>query len=444
MDVLVVGGRCAGAATALLLARRGARVLVVERGPAGADTLSTHALMRGAVVQLHRWGLLPAIAAAGTPAIARTTFDYHGDTVTVDISDKHGVASLVAPRRTVLDRILADAAREAGADVRYGHRLLGLHRDDSGRVSGATIGDLDGQTHPVQAGLVVGADGRHSLVARLTGAADCAAAGPRPRPSTATGPALAITDYRWLYGPDASAGVISDQRRRLRVRDRFRGRFAATFRPDVAAGFQQVLRRLDPALAAAVERDGSVAGLHGFGGQPGSFTQSHGPGWALVGDAAYFKDPLTAHGITDALLHAELLADAITAGSDAALAAYEARRTAVALPVFEATEAIASFDWTLEELRGLHTRLSRAMAKEIDAALAFFGQPSGDLAGPSLDHEISAGGRSAAGRASTNRNWRPSGETSELSGPLAITPPDADRPVRAADPAALDRAPRAG
>ena len=140
-----------------------------------------------------------------------------------------------------------------------------------------------------------------------------------------------------------------------------------------------------------------LAGLHGFGGQPGSFTQSHGAGWALVGDAAYFKDPLTAHGITDALLHAELLADAITAGGDAALAAYEARRTAVALPVFEATEAIASFDWTLEELRGLHTRLSRAMAKEIDAALALFGQPPGDLAGPLLDHD-DLGGRAGGSR----------------------------------------------
>jgi menaquinone-9 beta-reductase len=385
VDVLVVGGRCAGAATALLLARRGARVLVVERSPAGADTLSTHALMRGAVVQLHRWGLLPAIAAAGTPAIARTTFDYHGDTVTVDISDKHGVASLVAPRRTVLDRILADAARDAGAEVRYGQRLLGLHRDDRGRVSGATIGDLAGQTHSVQAGLVVGADGRHSLVARLTGAARLH--GGKAATGTVYGhwPGLGDHDYRWLYGPDASAGVIATNGGACVFATVAAADFAATFRPDVAAGFRQVLRRLDPALAEAVKRDGPIAGWHGFGGQPGSFMQSHGPGWALVGDAAYFKDPLTAHGITDALLHAELLADAITGGGDAALAGYQARRTAVALPVFEATEAIASFDWTLEELRGLHTRLSRAMAREIDTALAFFGQPFAEIAGPAPD-----------------------------------------------------------
>ena len=115
-----------------------------------------------------------------------------------------------------------------------------------------------------------------------------------------------------------------------------------------------------------------IAGLHGFGGQVGRFTRSQGPGWALVGDAAYFKDPLTAHGITDALLHAELLADAIGAGVDAALSRYEATRTALATPVFDATEAIAGFAWSFDELRGLHTRLARAMADEIDVALAAY------------------------------------------------------------------------
>ena len=134
--------------------------------------------------------------------------------------------------------------------MRYGHRLLGLHRDDRGRVSGATIGDLDGQTHSVQAGLVVGADGRHSLVARLTGAARLRSG----RAATATvyghWPGLGDHDYRWLYGPDASAGVISTNGGACVFATVSAAAFAATFRPDVAAGFQQVLRRLDPALAS--------------------------------------------------------------------------------------------------------------------------------------------------------------------------------------------------
>ena len=124
-DVVVVGARAAGAATAMLLARAGLRVLVVDRGRYGADTLSTHALMRGGVIQLHRWGLLDRIVAAGTPAITRTTFRYGAETIDIPIKPSHGVDALYAPRRTVLDPVLVDAAAAAGADVslrRHGHR----------------------------------------------------------------------------------------------------------------------------------------------------------------------------------------------------------------------------------------------------------------------------------------------------------------------------------
>src|SRR6476646_5773590 len=110
-DVLVVGARCAGAATAMLMARSGLRVLVIDRGRYASDTTSTHALMRGGVLQLHRWGLLPRIVAAGTPAVRVTAFHYGDDVVQVDIRPQHGVDALYAPRRTVLDTTLVDAAR---------------------------------------------------------------------------------------------------------------------------------------------------------------------------------------------------------------------------------------------------------------------------------------------------------------------------------------------
>src|SRR5690349_20357722 len=114
-DVIVVGARPAGATTALLLARQGLRVLVLDRGRPGAAAVSTHALMRGGVSQLTRWDLLDPIIAAGTPAVRRTRFHYPGETVTVSIKPAAGVDALYAPRRTVLDRILAEAAQEAGA-----------------------------------------------------------------------------------------------------------------------------------------------------------------------------------------------------------------------------------------------------------------------------------------------------------------------------------------
>ena len=89
-DVVIIGARCAGAATALLLARSGAKVLVIDRQAYGSDTMSTHALMRGAVVQLNRWGLIPSVVAARTPAIRSATFHYGDETVRVDVKPDHG------------------------------------------------------------------------------------------------------------------------------------------------------------------------------------------------------------------------------------------------------------------------------------------------------------------------------------------------------------------
>jgi NAD(P)-dependent dehydrogenase (short-subunit alcohol dehydrogenase family) len=109
-DVIIAGARCAGAATALLLARQGARVLVLDKSRYGTDTLSTHTLMRGAVLQLHRWGLLPAVAGAGTPPVRSTTFHLADAVTTIPVKPRHGVEALYAPRRSVLDAILALAA----------------------------------------------------------------------------------------------------------------------------------------------------------------------------------------------------------------------------------------------------------------------------------------------------------------------------------------------
>src|SRR5438445_616320 len=128
-DVVVVGARCAGAATAMLLARNGLDVALVDRAPAaGTDTLSTHALMRAGVIQLQRWGLLDQVVAAGTPAIRRTVFHYGDAATTVALKPFGGVDALYAPRRTVLDPLLVDAARDAGADVVFGMSVTGVGR----------------------------------------------------------------------------------------------------------------------------------------------------------------------------------------------------------------------------------------------------------------------------------------------------------------------------
>ena len=148
VDVVVVGARCAGAATALLLARAGARVVVVDKGRYGTDTLSTHALMRGAVLQLHRWGVLPAIAERGTPAVRSTTFGYTHEDVTVAIEPKYGIDALYAPRRMLLDGLLSAMAVESGAEVVYGVHVDGPVIDADGRVRGVTA-TAGGRRHTI-------------------------------------------------------------------------------------------------------------------------------------------------------------------------------------------------------------------------------------------------------------------------------------------------------
>jgi hypothetical protein len=133
---------------ALLLARAGARVVVVDRGRYGTDTLSTHALMRGAVLQLHRWGVLPAIVEQGTPPVSATTFVYGNDEITVPIEPKYGVDALYAPRRTLLDGLLSAVAVESGAEVIYGVSVDGLLTDSDGRVRGVTA-SAGGQRHTI-------------------------------------------------------------------------------------------------------------------------------------------------------------------------------------------------------------------------------------------------------------------------------------------------------
>src|SRR5512139_2547166 len=169
-DAVIVGARCAGASTALLLARAGLRVLLVDRGATETDTVSTHALMRGAVLQLDRWGVLGAIEAAGTPVIERTVFHYGAEVTPVDIAPRGGARGLYAPRRTVLDSVLVDAAREAGAEVRHGVILSELVWTRDGRVRGVVLTDRFGRVTRVDAAIVVGADGRRSTVAERVGA----------------------------------------------------------------------------------------------------------------------------------------------------------------------------------------------------------------------------------------------------------------------------------
>ena len=365
-DAVVIGARCAGAATAMLLARRGLRVLAVDRGRQGSDTLSTHALMRAGVLQLSRWGLLDAVIAAGTPAVRHAVFHYADEVVEVPVKPRNGVAALYAPRRTVLDSLLVDAAVDAGADVVHGVSLAGLTRDAGHRVSGALLADSEGRSEPVRAGIVIGADGVRSTVAQLVGARPYHVA--RHTTSVVYGywSGLDIQDYHFYYRPGVSAGAIPTNDGQVCVFASMPAqRFAQEIRLDVRAGYHRVIAETDGALADGLAGARLAGPLKGFAGEPGYFRQSWGPGWALVGDAGYFKDPITAHGISDALRDAELLARAVAERSDRALAEYQHLRDDLGRRLHDTSDDIASFEWSLEEVQRMHRALSEEMAREV-------------------------------------------------------------------------------
>jgi len=363
-DVIVVGARCAGAATAMLLARRGARVLVLDRAAPGSDTLSTHAIMRGGVLLLARWGLLGEVLRGGAPALRTTTFHYDDESVEVPIKPRFGVDCLVAPRRTLLDPILAAAARRAGADVQYGAAVRGLLRGPDGRVRGVAV-ERGGTVTEVSASLVIGADGVRSTVARLVDA-------PMTRVATATTaivygywPDLAFSGTNWFFRRGVAAGAIPTDGGLTCVFVAVPPARFEAMRGDLEAGAARALCEVAPELAELPLRPRHGA-LRPFAGRLGFLRRSHGPGWALVGDAGYFKDPLSAHGITDALRDADGLARAIAGDG---LAAYEEERDEASREMFELTERLASFQWDLEEVKLLHRGLSETMNTEV-AALA--------------------------------------------------------------------------
>jgi 2-polyprenyl-6-methoxyphenol hydroxylase-like FAD-dependent oxidoreductase len=381
-DVIIIGGRVAGASTALLLARTGVRVLVVERARRGADTVSTHALMRGGVLQLQRWGLLDRVAATGAPPVRQVTFHYGHDSMPVTLKPYAGVDALYAPRRTVLDALLVDAAEEAGTMFGFGLTMIDLARDGAGRVVGVVVRDHLGATWTERAGLVVGADGRASLVAKKVGAPTIVTGSHAAAYIYGYWPTADLDGYHWYYGDGLSAGVIP-------TNDGLACVFAAGPAAVLAARMRhsrpldaarELLARLDCRLSITAGGPGPV---RFFRGLPARLRRPHGRGWALVGDAGWWKDPLSTYGMTDAFRDAELLARAVVAGAASdhgmriALCRYQAERDRLALQMHPIVDQLASHQWDLAHVQQLLRGLSSVMADDVEAIRALDPAPFG-------------------------------------------------------------------
>lgn len=375
-DVVVVGARAAGASTAMLLARAGLSVVLLDRERPGADTLSTHALMRGGVLQLFRWGLLDQVVAAGTPLIRETTFHYADSDVTVAVKPSAGVDALYAPRRTVLDPILVAAAASAGVDVRYGNRVVALSHQ-RGRVAGVVTRDAHGEHRLFPARLVVGADGRHSTIARLVEAPTTHQARHTSAFTYGYFSGLPARGYEWAYRPEGTAGFIPTNDHLACV---FAGHLPARIGRGGAPTLQDVVAQASPEMAHRLRAATLASRVRTFTGEPGRLRRPWGPGWALVGDAGSWKDPISAHGLTDALRDAELLAGAVLCDRDGrSYLAYELERNRLTVPILQMSEEIAAMGWDGHRIVELLRGLNSAMSDELEAILGF--DTTGTMAG---------------------------------------------------------------
>lgn len=346
-DAIVIGARCAGAPTAMLLARRGHRVLLVDRAAFPSDTMSTHLVHPPGVAALARWGLLDRLAATGCPPIDFYTFDFGPITVAGTPRPVDGIAAAFCPRRTVLDELLVEAAVEAGVELRERFVVEQLTTAD-GAVTGIRGHARGGRAVTERARVVIGADGRRSLVARTV----------RPRQYDERPSRAALYYAYWRDLPTRGfETVIRTERRRgwaaapthdgltvvpfgwpIEELDANRRDLEGTFLAAVAAA---------PEFAQRIRGARRVSRFIGSGALPGYFRTPYGPGWGLVGDAGYHKNPITAMGINDAFRDAELVAQAIA--DDLAgrrpyadgMRAYQRARDAGAGPIYALTDEIA-------------------------------------------------------------------------------------------------------
>jgi flavin-dependent dehydrogenase len=308
--------------------------------------MSSHMVWPPGIAQLKRWGLLNTVVASQCPPIRQVTFDLGAFALTGTPPPAEGITDAYAPRRKVLDAILVEAARAAGAEVREDFFVEEILLDNE-RATGIRGHGRSKTPVTEHARLIIGADGAHSLVARAVQA-----------PTYHTQPPLACWYYTYWSGvPTEGAEVYPRDGRFIACQPTHDGllciilgwthREFRAFRTDIAGNYRKTLD-LAPRLAARVDQGKREERFVGTADVPNFFRQPYGPGWALVGDARYHKDPITAQGISDALRDAELLVEAIDAGFSGrtplmeALADYQRLRDAAVLPMYEYTCQLAS------------------------------------------------------------------------------------------------------
>jgi 2-polyprenyl-6-methoxyphenol hydroxylase-like FAD-dependent oxidoreductase len=346
-DAIVVGARCGGSPTALLLARRGYRVLLVDRASFPSDTMSTHHIHPPGLAALQRWGLLERLEATGCPRVSSYSFDFGPLKIAGSPRPVDGIAHGYCPRRTVLDQILVEAAVDAGVELRARFSVDEFLICEGG-VSGIRGHAAGGAPVTERARVVIGADGRHSLLARTV----------EPEKYDERRSHLAMYYAYWSdLAADGFDTIVRAEHRRgwaaIPTHDDLTvvpfgwpvEEFHAN-RGDIEGNMFRAFE-LAPEFAERVRAAKRESKFIGSADLPGYFRKPYGPGWALVGDAGYHTNPITAMGINDAFRDAELLAVALDQtfsgqrAFDEAMTDYQQVRDREALPVYQFTDDFA-------------------------------------------------------------------------------------------------------
>ena len=355
-DAIIVGARCAGAPTALLLARTGHRVLVVDRSSFPSDTVSTHMVHAPGIAALDRWGLLDEVTASGCPPIERYSFDFGPFTIAGSPRPSNGIGTAYAPRRTVLDTILVEAAGRAGAEVRDGFTVEDVVVED-GVVVGIRGHGAGGSSVVERAKVVIGADGRNSSVAKAVRPASYHEKPMLQWSYYTYWSGLPVDGFEVVIRPDRGWAALPTNDGLTLVVVGWPYAEAAAYKADVEANYLKTLE-LAPEFADRVRAATREARFTGTA-VPNWFRTRSGPGWALVGDAGYTKDPITAQGMSDAFRDAELCSaalDDVFAGRRpfaAAMEAYQQTRDDEVLPIYEFTTQLATMEAPPVEMQQL-------------------------------------------------------------------------------------------
>lgn len=357
-DAIIIGARCAGSSTAMLLSRKGYRVLLVDRATFPSDTISGHFIQAAGVARLKQWGILDKLSATNCPPLLSFTFDLGDFSLTGTPPPIDGISEGYGPRRFVFDKILVDAAVDAGAELRESFTVEELLWEDN-RVTGIRGHTKGSSTVTEKARVVIGADGAYSFVARSV-----------QSPQYNINNSYTCSYYSYWSGINISNAELYPRNNRFivamptndgltLVAALWSKKEFAEFRSDIENNLLKTIAEHAPNLSERISDGYREERFYGTAGMPNFFRKPFGQGWALAGDAGYHKDPITAQGMTDSFRDAELLATALDesfAGNrtlEEALSDYERQRNEAVKSMYEFTCELAQLAPPPQEMREL-------------------------------------------------------------------------------------------